>query len=181
MAYTTIDPRVFEVLDVYPEQGIIRWKVDRGKRKAGDLAGSLWKSYKQKDCEYWRVDLKFGPERFRLGAYQIIFFYVHGYLPKVIDHIDGVSTNDCIDNLRPCNHSQNSANSRKRKSASKYRGVYYEKRGNKWVARITHKLQHIHIGTFDTEELAAKAYNAKALECFGDFATLNHLLDDTPT
>ena len=57
---------------------------------------------------------------------------------------------------------------------SKYIGVSYYGQTNKWKARIYHYPEGgIHIGYFKTEEDAAKAYNEKAIELFGDEAILN--------
>jgi hypothetical protein len=43
----------------------------------------------------------------------------------------------------------------------------------RWQARITIDRKQHHIGTFDTPEEAARAYDARALEAFGSFAVLN--------
>lgn len=55
------------------------------------------------------------------------------------------------------------------KKASLFRGVKFN--GNKWEAVI----KHTFLGTFDTEFEAAKAYNQKAKEFYGDDAILNDL------
>ncbi len=92
------------------------------------------------------------------------------------DHInrDGIDNRLC--NLRPCTTSQNAANQRKQSmpSASRYKGVGKYKRGvNPWCARIKYQGTLIHLGVFRYEENAAIAYDAKALELFGEFARLN--------
>lgn len=61
---------------------------------------------------------------------------------------------------------------KKEKMYSEYKGVTFNKRTNKWIAAI-HNKKRIHIGTYNTELEAAKAYNAKAVEFFGDNAKLN--------
>jgi hypothetical protein len=47
--------------------------------------------------------------------------------------------------------------------SSKYRGVYPEKKTGRWVARIWDGTSQVSIGTFATQEEAAKAYDARAL------------------
>jgi hypothetical protein len=93
-----------------------------------------------------------------------------------VDHVDRNRLNCTRENIREANRSQNNANvSRKRGSTSHYRGVRREVRSKKesWTARIAARGQQIHLGSFDCEEDAARAYNKAALEYFGEFAVLN--------
>lgn len=57
--------------------------------------------------------------------------------------------------------------------SSRYRGVYWEKRTQKWRAMLSHKGQRYTVGRFHDEITAAKAYDAKALEIIGPNAYLN--------
>ena len=57
--------------------------------------------------------------------------------------------------------------------SSKFRGVHYSKNLRKWVAKIYHAKQARYIGCFGTQEQAARAYDARALELKGKRATLN--------
>lgn len=98
---------------------------------------------------------------------------------KVVDHIDGTGLNNRRLNLRLCTKQQNLYNSRPRAARSQYKGVRYEKRAGKWIAEITHKGKRYHLGSFDDEIAAAKAYDRKARRLFGPYARLN-FPDDAP-
>lgn len=90
-----------------------------------------------------------------------------------VDHKDGDGLNNCKNNLRVCTHQENMYNSKSSKnSTSKYKGVCLKK-GGKYEANITHNRCLIYLGRFETEYYAAKAYDEKAIELFGEFAYLN--------
>ena len=56
---------------------------------------------------------------------------------------------------------------------SKFRGVSWCKRQLQWVAYIQGQGHKRHLGYFSVEEDAARAYDAKARELFGEFAKTN--------
>ena len=60
----------------------------------------------------------------------------------------------------------------RKRTTSMYKGVWKE---TAWRAGIKHDAKTIHLGSFKTEEEAARAYNEKALELFGEFAKLNEI------
>jgi len=89
-----------------------------------------------------------------------------------IDHINGNGLDNRKANLRLCNHTQNQRNARKRKRASsRFKGVNWHCNG--WVARICVNRKRINLGRYKVESEAAQAYDAKAVELFGEFANLN--------
>lgn len=92
---------------------------------------------------------------------------------KVVDHRDGNSLNNRRSNLRVCKISENLYNCRGRNMTSKYKGVHWDKQHKKWVAAITDRGKYKFIGHFDRESEAARAYDRKAAELFGEFAYLN--------
>ena len=61
----------------------------------------------------------------------------------------------------------------RKNNTSGFRGVYFTKRANKWIAAIEKDKKKYHLGHYDTPEEAARAYDAKAKELFGEFARLN--------
>jgi len=57
--------------------------------------------------------------------------------------------------------------------SSRFKGVGYSKEHRKWRARIWFESQRIWLGYFADEIEAARAYDRKAVELFGEFARLN--------
>lgn len=87
------------------------------------------------------------------------------------DHINHNTLDNRIINIRKCTIAQNQYNAMPRAGTSQYKGVY--RQHNKWHAEIVHKDKHYHLGYYNNEIKAAKAYDAKALELFGEFAYTN--------
>jgi hypothetical protein len=91
-----------------------------------------------------------------------------------IDHIDGNGLNNRRSNLRACEHRFNLRNITKQSPAtSKYKGVSYYRRDQKWRAHIVIDAKQKHLGYFCDEIAAALAYDACARSLFGEFARLN--------
>ena len=89
-----------------------------------------------------------------------------------IDHKDGNGLNNRKDNIRWATKAQNQANSAAR--SGRYKGVSPpQHRRKRWKAEIRCKGIRYDLGCFDTEEDAARAYDAKAKELHGEFARLN--------
>ena len=74
-----------------------------------------------------------------------------------IDHIDGNTLNNQKSNLRIVTNRQNHMN-RHQKKASKYAGVTWAKREQRWIAQAQVNGKHKHIGSFRGEEEAHQAY-----------------------
>ena len=92
-----------------------------------------------------------------------------------IDHAKGNGLNNQKSNLRECTHSQNLMNSSKYKNAtSKFKGVYFDKKAKKWIARLSIDGKNKYLGCSLSEIEAAKMYDMKAKEIYGDYARLNY-------
>lgn len=94
------------------------------------------------------------------------------------DHIDGNGLNNQKSNLRIANKQENGWNRKKAKNCiSKFKGVTWHRKIHKWVASIILWENGIrkrkHIGCYEAEIDAALAYDAKARECFKEFAHPN--------
>lgn len=103
----------------------------------------------------------------------LMFLWVHKRWPQeCIDHIDGNSTNDRIENLREATITENAWNHKKRARRIQLpMGVRLTKYG-RYHARIACNKKLIAIGTFDTPDAAHQAYLEKRKELFGDYCGL---------
>lgn len=61
----------------------------------------------------------------------------------------------------------------KKKGSSQYRGVCRDGRSGKWIAQFQRGTKSCYLGLHATEEEAARAWDRKARELFGDAAPLN--------
>lgn len=146
----------------YYDDGNLYYRINIGKKiKAGDLAGGLDKS-----VGYYVIGIN--GKNYLL--HRMIYLYHYGHLPTKVDHEDVDPTNNKIENLRPATRRENGYNRRSNKnSSSVYKGVSWNKARNKWRAGYRHNGKIIHIGMFDNEKQAAKAYDAATKELHGKF------------
>ncbi len=118
------------------------------KSKIGEKAGHLLNGY-----------LITQIQKTTYRVHQLIFLYHHGYIPKIIDHIDRNPLNNNIENLREVTKSENGFNRGKNKNnTSKYKCVTYMKDKKKWKAYIKINGKQKHLGYFMAPELAYEAY-----------------------
>jgi hypothetical protein len=100
--------------------------------------------------------------------------FIMGGSEQIIDHINGHALDNRKSNLRIGTIQQNCFNSRMpRTNTSGFKGVSFDKGHKKFRAYIVKDRRQYHLGFFSLKEDAAKAYNEKALELFGEFARLN--------
>lgn len=94
----------------------------------------------------------------------------------LVDHKNRNPLDNRRENLRYCTLSQNRANAAKKKAgpASKYKGVMASgSRFKPWRSRIIKNRKVYEVGFFKSEIEAARAYDMRAAELFGEFAYLN--------
>ena len=78
-----------------------------------------------------------------------------------IDHINGITTDDRIENLREATVNENSQNQRKHKDGKvPFIGVSYDYKRKQYRASITHHYTNYNLGRFNTPEEAYTAYCA---------------------
>lgn len=96
-----------------------------------------------------------------------------------VDHINGIKTDNRLDNIRMVTSAENSRAFAKKKHgcSSLFRGVSWNTKSKNWTAYIMFNGEHTHIGVFEIETDAAKAYNYKARELGFDAAAMNIIND----
>lgn len=120
------------------KDGNLYWKKRKGKKLAGDIAGT-------KSHHYWQVCINYKIYR----NHRLIWIYHNGTNPNYIDHINGETFDNRIENLRDCNLNQNLFNKKKNKNnSSGIKGISWSKQKNRWRARILFERKEIHIGYF---------------------------------
>jgi hypothetical protein len=93
-----------------------------------------------------------------------------------VDHKDRDILNNQKDNLRICTRAQNNMNAKVRKnSKSGLKGVYFDKKKQKFEAYTGINGRHNHLGYFSTARDAAIAYNNEVLIKYKEFAKLNKI------
>ena len=87
----------------------------------------------------------------------------------IVDHLDRNRSNNCVTNLRWATPSENQQNTTKRSDTiSKYKGINFSKKENKWTARISIDGKRKYLGAFNSEE--------EAFECRSRFILDNKII-----
>jgi hypothetical protein len=150
---------VDRLLSYNKDTGYFSWKVSRGTRKAGSMAGCVNPS-----TGYSVVRIN----RRGYSAHRLAWLLAYGYLPENgIDHIDRNKLNNSISNLREATQSCNLRNiTRKKNNTSGITGVRWKGNNKIWEARIYHNKKDTYVGgsvNFDE----AVAFRLSAEQCLG--------------
>lgn len=157
LAYSTLLQR----LEYNPGTGIFTWKsrpkshfnkeADHGTwntRYAGKEAGCVSHGY---------IQIVINTKQYL--AHRLAWMYVHGIFPKKgTDHINGIKSDNRIDNLRDVSQKENCRNrSIQSTNTSGITGVGWHKHSKKWRAYIEVDGEHISLGNYSDIEDAKTA------------------------
>jgi hypothetical protein len=145
------------------KDGNLYWKVKKAPHvHVGAEVGSPAHGYKTVyvDGRNWRI-------------HRLVFLMQHGYLPKMVDHINGNRADNRIENLRAADDFQNAHNMNMRPdNKSGIKGVSWNSDRCKWVARVNFKRKTYQVGYFEDIELAEFAVQMAREKYHGAYA--NH-------
>ena len=164
MAEIKMDIETINTLLEYKNGGLY-WKVARGgMSKRGTRAGT-------KSTRGYRL-VSIAGKRYK--EHRVIFFMHHGYLPVEIDHIDGDTSNNSIENLRAASRSQNCTNRRVFKtSRSGTKGVTWNTKEHRWWVRVQIDGKRRFFGAFEDVELATLVAQEAQTKYCGVFVNHN--------
>lgn len=144
--------RLRELLDYDTETGIFRWRCNRSNVKAGSVAGC------PAPTGYTVIRLF---KRLHL-AHRLAWLHHHGENPpELIDHINGIKTDNRIANLRPSDKVSNGQNRRTCQTNNKssgFLGVALIPHTGKYTAYINVRGKRKYMGLFEKKEDAYAAY-----------------------
>jgi hypothetical protein len=153
-----------DLINYDPMNGVLTAKVNFSGRQAGSVIGSqTWQGY-------YAFSL-FGKKCF---AHRLAWLLHYGEWPSMsIDHINGIKTDNRIENLRLCSLSQNQFNKPTPKNnQTGVKGVHFSKRDKKYVAGVQVNGKFRSAGRYNDLESAKQAVMKLREELAGEFA--NH-------
>jgi hypothetical protein len=158
--------RLHELFELNREKGVLTRKIAVGRHTSvGDIAGY--------PNNYGYLVVEIDGRKFLIS--RIIYAMNKGEWPfNNVDHSDEDRTNNRPDNLRNATHGENRRNISKRKSnTSGLSGAGWDKRKNKWRARIHIGGKEKYLGYYIDKVAASLAVDIARLQYHGQFARLN--------
>lgn len=132
--------RLKELLHYCPEKGLLTW-ISKPSKFANIKIGNRAGSPTSNGYRSVKIDNRTHQE------HRLIWLLCFGHLPKYIDHINGNTLDNRLENLREVTLQENCKNcSISKNNTSGVMGVIWNKRINKWEARIKVDYKQIHLG-----------------------------------
>lgn len=149
------------------ERGLLIWKPRDLVEFSSSSHGKTWltkfcgKSAGSMDTSGY-IQVAFGKTAFRRS--RILWAMKHGEWPLIIDHINGIKTDDRLQNLRNVGPAENSRNRwLQANNKTGYNGVRLCKMSGRYISQITVDKELINLGRYKTARAAAAVREAAQL------------------
>jgi hypothetical protein len=148
-----------------------------GSRKSSKYRGICW----DKSCNNWKAYIRYDGKIHSLGRFEDEVAAAKAYdrAARAHDKVARAQHGEKAQLNFPTKKEQAVEEAKQQQwikygeTGSKYRGVYWQKRDNKLEARIKYDGKNHHLGRFEDEEEAARAYDKAARAHHGETAQLN--------
>lgn len=89
--------------------------------------------------------------------HRVIFLYHHGWMPNIVDHIDGNILNNNIENLREANCCENIWNSKlNKRNKTGTKGVSWDKKSKQWIVSCSVNGKRHYLGIYKELDVAKR-------------------------
>lgn len=145
------------------DTGIFTRAVAVSSTKVGDIAG-----YIHKISGYHRIRIN----NRKYLTHRLVWLYVHGYFPpNEIDHINGISNDNRLCNLRLATRTENMRNiGKSARNKTGFKGVSFDEKTGKYSIKLTVGKKELYLGGFLSLESAVDNYRNLAKKHYGEFA-----------
>lgn len=131
-----------ELIHYEPETGKFFWKERPLKYFDTERRCRFWNGlYANKETMTSTRDYGYKQGTILTGnykAHQVAWFYCYGYWPEGVDHINGIPSDNRLENLREVGQDHNNKNQRlSSHNKTGIAGVYWDKNRGKWAAKIS--------------------------------------------
>jgi len=166
-----VEDHIKKHLSYEPNTGKVFWKISPNNRiKEGQEVAC-------KDGQRGQITVTFEGKSKNYRLHRVAWLLHYGSWPKgCLDHVNNNPSDNRIENLRECSHSDNMKNQKvRRDSSTGYKGVCYRpsKSGGFYTAQIYYNNKLRYIGSYKTAEQAASAYDEAAILLHKEFAKTN--------
>ena len=158
MSYTTLNPRptptqerLKELLDYDHLTGLLTWISGSRSDLIGKPCGNV------KKCGYVKCKI----DGINYAAHRIIYKWMKGQEPNIMDHINGNRADNRWGNLRSVTPQQNNLNvTLLKNNKSGITGVFYHEKQNRYHSNVRIDGKSHHLGSFATKAEAIAARQA---------------------
>ena len=146
-----IELGLFKVLSYHPETGLLFWTADASKAVKNKPAGTIHPT--------GYINVMYKGKYYK--AHRLAWLLTYRAYPKnMIDHINGIRSDNRIENLRDVTNTINQHNQKTAHTNSKSGliGASWNVKNKAWKSQIKHQGNVIYLGLHETAKLAHEAY-----------------------